>query len=69
MQTTPVLAYVPSIAHNQPITTDLLRAHVRGPLCHPFGGDWWQCMDVASRAARGLLRTRELPVRGFGKCL
>jgi len=46
-----MLAYVPYIAHNHPITTELLHAHVQGPLRHPFGGDWWRWLDVAPRAA------------------
>jgi ABC-type transport system substrate-binding protein len=41
-----MLAYVPYIAHNHPITTDLLHAHVSGPLRHPFGGDWWRWAEV-----------------------
>jgi ABC-type transport system substrate-binding protein len=43
-----MLAYVPYIAHNHPITTDLLHAHVRGPLRHPFGGDWWRWAEVGT---------------------
>lgn len=45
-----MLAYVPYIAHNHPITTDMLHAHVQGPRRHPFGGDRWRWLDVAPRA-------------------
>ncbi len=48
-----MLAYVPYIAHNHPITTDLLHAHVRGPLRHPFGGDWWRWVAVGRDHATG----------------
>jgi len=45
-----MLAYVPYIAHNHPITTELLHAHVQGPLRHPFGSDWWRWTDVTPRS-------------------
>ncbi len=41
-----MLAYVPYIAHNHPIDTELLHAHVQGPLRRPFGGDWWRWAGV-----------------------
>jgi len=44
-----MLAYVPYIAHNHPITTELLHAHVQGPLRHPFGSDWWRWLDMTPR--------------------
>ena len=46
-----MLAYVPYIAHNHPITTELLRPNVRGPLRHPFGSDWWRWVEVDRVAA------------------
>ena len=48
-----MLAYVPYIAHSHPITTDLLHAHVQGPLRHPFGGDWWRWVAVGQGRAMG----------------
>ena len=41
-----MLAYVPYIAHNHPIETELLHAHVQGPLRRPFGSDWWRWLSV-----------------------
>ena len=41
-----MLAYVPYIAHNHPIETELLHAPVQGPLRRPFGSDWWRWLSV-----------------------
>ncbi|MBL8288542.1 MAG: bicyclomycin resistance protein [Rubrivivax sp.] len=41
-----MLAYVPYIAHLHEITNDLLHAHVRGPMRHPFNRDWFRWVDV-----------------------
>ncbi|MFO1267454.1 MAG: ABC transporter substrate-binding protein [Rubrivivax sp.] len=41
-----MLAYVPYIAHLHEITNDLLHAHVRGPMRHPFAADWFRWIDV-----------------------
>ncbi len=40
-----MLAYVPYIAHNHRIETELMQAHVRGPLRHPFNRDWFRWAD------------------------
>jgi ABC-type transport system substrate-binding protein len=42
-----MLAYVPYISHNHRIENDLLHAHVRGPMRHPFTGRWYEWIEVA----------------------
>jgi ABC-type transport system substrate-binding protein len=41
-----MLAYVPYIAHNHPIVTDLMHARVRMPARHPFARDWFVWADL-----------------------
>jgi len=45
-----MLAYVPYIAHNHPIQTELFQPHVRGPLRQPFSADWYRWIDAGPRA-------------------
>jgi len=45
-----MLAYVPYIAHNHPITTDLTQPWVRGYHRHPFTNDWWRYTDLIDRS-------------------
>ncbi len=42
-----MLAYMPYMAHNHAIVTDLMQPSVRGPLRHPFNSDWFRWADVA----------------------
>ena len=44
-----MLAYVPYIARNFPVDTDLVQAHVRGYVRHPFVSDTWRYTDVGGR--------------------
>jgi ABC-type transport system substrate-binding protein len=46
-----MLAYVPYIAHLHQINNDLLHAHVRGPMRHPFASDWFRWIDVGAAPA------------------
>jgi ABC-type transport system substrate-binding protein len=46
-----MLAYVPYIAHNHPIQTELFQPHVHGPLRQPFSSDWYRWIDIGPRAA------------------
>jgi ABC-type transport system substrate-binding protein len=46
-----MLAYVPYIPHSHTIDTELMHAHVRGPMRKPFGGDWYRWIDVGPRVA------------------
>jgi len=46
-----MLAQVPYIAHLHRITNDLLHAHVRGPMRHPFKPDWFRWIDATAPAA------------------
>ena len=48
-----MLSYVPYIAHNHAIQTDLMHAHVRGPFRQPFNGDWLRWTDVGPRVDPG----------------
>jgi ABC-type transport system substrate-binding protein len=48
-----MLSYVPYIAHNHAIQTDLMHAHVRGPFRQPFNSDWLRWTDVKPRADPG----------------
>ena len=41
-----LLAYMPYMAHNHAIATDLLQPGVRGPLRQPFSSDWFRWADV-----------------------
>ena len=42
------LAYMPLMAHNHAIDTELLQAHVRGVVRHPFNSDWFRWVDMAA---------------------
>ena len=42
-----MLAYMPYIARNFPVTTDLVQPRVRGYIQHPFVNDTWRYTDVA----------------------
>ena len=48
-----MLAYMPYMAHNHAIVTDLLQPGVRGPLRHPFNSDWFRWADVGGGARSG----------------
>ena len=48
-----MLAYMPYLAHNHAIVTDLLQPGVRGPLRQPFGSDWFRWADVGPLADAG----------------
>jgi ABC-type transport system substrate-binding protein len=48
-----MLAYMPYMAHNHAIVTDLLQPGVRGPLRHPFNSDWFRWADVGVPADAG----------------
>ena len=41
-----MLAYVPYIPRNFPVATDLVQAHVRGYVRHPFVNDAWRYTEV-----------------------
>ena len=43
-----MLAYMPYMAHNHAIVTDLLQPGVRGPLRQPFSSDWFRWADVGA---------------------
>ena len=43
-----LLAYMPYMAHNHAIVTDLLQPGVRGPLRRPFSSDWFRWADVGA---------------------
>ncbi len=43
-----MLAYVPYIAHYHPVTTELFRPRVQGPLRHPFNSDWYRWVQVGA---------------------
>ena len=44
-----MLAYMPCMAHNHPVVTELMQPGVRGPLRHAFNSDWfrWASVGVA----------------------
>ena len=46
-----MLAYMPYLAHNHAIVTDLLQPGVRGPLRHTFNSDWFRWADVGAGMA------------------
>jgi ABC-type transport system substrate-binding protein len=46
-----MLAYVPYLAHNHPVQTDLTHAHVRMPPRSPFARDWFVWADVSDGGA------------------
>jgi ABC-type transport system substrate-binding protein len=48
-----MLAYMPYMAHNHAIVTDLMQPHVRGPLRHAFNSDWFRWADVHPGAGAG----------------
>ena len=48
-----MLAYMPCMAHNHAIVTDLLQPGVRGPLRHAFNSDWFRWADVGGQAGLG----------------
>ena len=48
-----MLTYMPCMAHNHAIVTDLLQPGVRGPLRHPFNSDWFRWADVGGGARSG----------------
>ena len=41
-----MLAYMPCMAHNHAIVTELLQPGVSGPLRQPFGSDWFRWADM-----------------------
>jgi ABC-type transport system substrate-binding protein len=46
-----MLAYMPYIARNFPIATDLVQARVRGYIRHPFVNDTWRYAGVVDADA------------------
>ncbi|MCW5609660.1 MAG: bicyclomycin resistance protein [Rubrivivax sp.] len=46
-----MLAWVPYLPHFHQIQTELLHAHVRGPVRHPFNSDWFRWVDIAPDGA------------------